>query len=66
MGRPRRDPPLRPVTPSASELDLTEILNTRVSPKVKRLVKETAKRAGISPTTWVRMRIHDALGLNKD
>jgi len=48
-----------------SELDLTEVLPVRISPSVKHLVRQRAKRDGLSPSTWARMRIHDALGLNK-
>lgn len=50
---------------SVTDLDLTEVLPVRVSPQVKGLVQRRAKRDGISQSTWVRMRIHDALGLNK-
>jgi len=44
----------------------TEVMHTRVTPKVHAMVKERARKAGLSPATWVRAIIHKALGISKD
>jgi len=43
-----------------------EVVHTRVTTKVKRLVEDKAREAGYSPSTWVRVVILRALGLAKD
>ena len=43
-----------------------EVVHTRVSKKVKRMVADKAREQGYSPATWVRVVILRALGLVKD
>ncbi len=46
--------------------ELTEVIPARVSKKVKNMVQERARRAGVSPSIWVRQTIYKALGLHKE
>lgn len=43
--------------------DLTKIIVTRISAKAKTLIKERAKREGIPPATWTRIKLYSILGL---
>lgn len=50
----------------SKSLDLTEVIPVRFTPKATRLIRQRAQKLGVSPSTWVRMRIHDALTDRKD
>ncbi len=52
--------------PSPSELDLTVTVQSRVSPRAKAMVRDSARRGGVSPSTWIRVTIYKALGLIKE
>ncbi len=52
--------------PEPEGLNLTELLQTRVSPDVERLVGDRAKAAGLSNSAWLRVMIHRVLGLTKE
>jgi len=61
MGRAKTTQP-DPIEPR----DLSEVIPARVSARVKHLVRLRARRAGVSPSIWVRWIIYEALGLNKE
>jgi hypothetical protein len=63
MGRAKRTQPEQDPGPV---VDLSEIIPARVSHKAKQLVRERARRAGVSPSIWVRQTIYKALGLSKE
>lgn len=48
------------------EFDLEESIPVRISKVAKKLIKQRASRAGIRPSTWVRVEIYKVLGLSKD
>lgn len=52
-------------TPEATDerLDLTKMIQTRISFEAKALLKKRAKVAGLRPSTWARQVIYRALGL---
>jgi hypothetical protein len=45
--------------------DLSVGVHTRVSAKADDMIKESARRNGIKPATWVRIKIYEALGILK-
>jgi len=57
MGRERRTG----VREAAPDLELTEVIPVRFTLEVTRKIQARARRRGMKPSTWVRMRILDAL-----
>ena len=45
--------------------DLSVGVHTRVSPAADDLIRERARRDGLKPATWVRIKIYEALGILK-
>ncbi len=52
--------------PGGAGSDLTEVIPVRFTPKTRRMIRMRAEKMGVSPSTWVRIQIHDALTDRKD
>lgn len=67
MGRAKRAAVRSPraAPRDASDLDLSELLSTRVSQQAKKMVKEIARDDGVLPSTWLRRTVYRAIGLIK-